>query len=55
MADLEELQRGARIHDGVVRVPLDAHAQQVARQEPQAELALALEVEQLHRVHHLQT
>lgn len=33
---------------------LDARAQQVSCQEPQAELALALEVEELYCVHHLQ-
>jgi hypothetical protein len=46
-------ERGARILYGVVRVLLDVTAQQVGRQEPQAQLAMVLEVEQVHGVDHL--
>lgn len=52
-ARLEEGEGGAGVDDGVVGVLLDGRAQQIAGQEAQAELALPLEVEQLHRVHHL--
>ena len=50
---LEEAEGGARVNDRVVGVLLDGGAQQVAGQEAQAQLPLALEVEQLHRVNHL--
>ena len=50
LVQVEQLQRGARVLDGVVRGGLDVQAQQVAGQEAQAQAALALEAEQVTRV-----
>ena len=50
---LQQQHRGARVLDAVVRLLLDVHLQGVAGQEAQAQLALVLQVEELHRVDHL--
>lgn len=50
LVQVEQLQRGARVLDGVVRGGLDVQTQQVAGQEAQAQAALALEAEQVARV-----
>ena len=50
LVEAEEVERGARVLDRVVRRRLDVQAQQVARQEPQAQAALPLEAEQIARV-----
>ena len=53
MVCLEQEEGGVGILDGVMRSCLDVAAQQVRCQEAQAQLALPLEMEQLHCVQHL--
>ena len=50
LVEAEEVERGARVLDRVVRRRLDVQPQQVAGQEAKAQAALPLETEQVARV-----